>query len=206
MRIRRRGSAAEPIIPPIMWLRTWQCMCHSPTAGSARMNLVPSSTVNMNEFAGPNVRVSSNWEVVLFIGLLPWIVPGSLPCGPGMIQRWPWMWNVWKSLPIPITPKRIRVLRPATIVGVLPRYLRPLIHMPASASVWKSWMYERLRRRSAVQAGAEPEDLRQLRVELEHEVAHAGSSAPGPGAATRFLRPAPASIAIAIGHLAPISG
>lgn len=48
------------------------------------------------------------------------------------------IWNVWKSLPIPITPKRIRVCGPATIVGVFPRYLRPLMHMPASARVWKT--------------------------------------------------------------------
>jgi hypothetical protein len=40
---------------------------------------------------------------------------------------------------MPTTPKRIRVSSPATIVGVFPRYTRPLMAIPLTPfSVWNS--------------------------------------------------------------------
>src|SRR6266852_5292334 len=35
-------TSSEPIIPASMCPRTWQCICHSPTAGDARMKPLPS--------------------------------------------------------------------------------------------------------------------------------------------------------------------
>lgn len=31
-------TSREPIMPSIMWVRRWQCMCHSPNGGSDRIN------------------------------------------------------------------------------------------------------------------------------------------------------------------------
>jgi hypothetical protein len=44
----------------------------------------------------------------------------------GSVQRWPWMWNVWKSLSIAKTLKATVSPTFASSVGVLPAYDRPL--------------------------------------------------------------------------------
>ena len=68
-------------------------MCHSPSPGARAGSGVKNEPMNdpcwtekLNEFAGPNVRVSSNCETAVTCGL-PWIAPGLLPSGPGITQR-----------------------------------------------------------------------------------------------------------------------
>src|SRR5579859_986338 len=80
---------SEPIMPSIMWASTWQCMCHSPNGGRARMKLLPSSIVKKNELAGPNTRVSSNCETAVSMDPPNWRAVVPVPLGPGMTQRWP---------------------------------------------------------------------------------------------------------------------